>query len=135
MANGINKTTHVGNLTKKPELKYTPKGTAVARLTVACNFRFQDDREEWQDGVDFIPYIAWGRTAEIANEFLDKGSKVYVEGRIKPRQWEKDGEKRYSTDLHVTQLLMLDKKMPSATSTEKEVTQASTEITDDDIPF
>ena len=118
---GINQTTHLGNLTRDPEVKHTQSGKTVARLSIACNFPFKDKAGEWQQGVDFITYVAWERTAEIVGEYLTKGSKVLVEGRVKPRSYDKEGQTVYVTDLVVTTLRMLDSR------TEEESAPAKTD--------
>ncbi len=154
---GINQTQHLGNLTRDPELRYTPSGKAVARISIACNYPIKKD-DEWTQGVDFITYIAWERTAEIAGEHLRKGSKVFIEGRVKPRKYEKDGSMVYTTDLVVTTLRLVDSRSkddaqdntaakPSAVKNDAPkkraakknappvVPEDSAVIPDDDIPF
>jgi single-strand DNA-binding protein len=82
----------VGNLTRDPELRYIPSGTAVSDIGLAVNDRIKRG-EQWVDETTFVDITLWGRTAEIANEYLSKGSPVLIEGRLKLDRWEKDGQK------------------------------------------
>lgn len=82
----------VGNLTRDPELRYIPSGTAVSDITVAVNDRVKRN-DQWVEEVTFVDVTLWSRTAEIANEYLSKGSPVLIEGRLKLDRWEKDGQK------------------------------------------
>lgn len=97
MAN-LNKVFLIGNLTKDPELRYTPQGTAVANITLAINRQWKQG-EEVKKEVAFVPVVLWARTAEIANQYCIKGSPLMVEGRIQTRSWEKDGQKQYKTEV------------------------------------
>ena len=83
MPKSVNKVILIGNLGKDPEVKYTPSGTPVAKLTLATNERFKDKGGEWQDRTEWHNVVVWQRLAEIAGEYLKKGSKVYIEGRPK----------------------------------------------------
>jgi single-strand DNA-binding protein len=84
----------VGNLTRDIELKYTPGGTAVTDIGMAVNDRRKSASGEWIDETTFVDVTLWGRTAEVASEYLGKGSPILVEGRLKLDQWETDGQKR-----------------------------------------
>jgi single-strand DNA-binding protein len=83
----------VGNLTRDPELRYIPSGTAVSDIGLAVNDRVKRN-DQWVDETTFVDITLWGRTAEVANEYLSKGSPVLIEGRLKLDSWEKDGQKR-----------------------------------------
>jgi single-strand DNA-binding protein len=83
----------VGNLTSDPELRYIPSGTAVTELRMAINDRRKTASGEWVEETTFVDVTLWGRTAEIATEYLSKGSNVLIEGRLKLDTWEKDGKK------------------------------------------
>jgi single-strand DNA-binding protein len=140
MAKSVNKVIIIGNLGKDPELKHTSSGTAVATIAVATNERFKDKAGEWQDRTEWHQVVLWQRLAEIAAEYLTKGKSVYIEGRLQTRSWEKDGEKRYTTEIVANDLVLLGGG--ARTPTEKEVFDSqtkgggnATEITDDDIPF
>lgn len=94
MAN-FNKVFLIGNLTKDPELRYTPQGTAVANLRLAVNRRFKNKNQELKDETCFITAVVWNRQAETCNQYLHKGSPVFVEGRLQSRSWEDNtGAKR-----------------------------------------
>lgn len=83
----------VGNLTRDPELRYIPSGTAVTEVGLAVNDRRKTANGEWVDETTFVDVTLWGRTAEVASEYLNKGSSVLIEGRLKLDTWEKDGKK------------------------------------------
>lgn len=94
MAN-FNKVLLIGNLTKDPELRYTPQGTAVVNLRMAVNRKFRDRNQEMKDEVCFISVVAWDKQAETCNQYLHKGSQIFVEGRLQSRSWEDNaGNKR-----------------------------------------
>lgn len=85
----------MGNLTRDVQLRYTPGGTPVTEIGLAVNDRRKNQNGEWVDEVTFVEVTFWGRTAEVAAEYLSKGSPVFVEGRLKLDTWEKDGQKNY----------------------------------------
>ncbi len=85
----------LGNLTRDIELRHTPVGTAVTDMSIAVNDRRKNAAGEWVDEVTYVDITLWGRTAEVAGEFLHKGSQVFVEGRLKLDSWEADGQKKY----------------------------------------
>ena len=94
MAN-LNKVLLIGNLTRDPELRYTPSGTAVVNLRMAVNRRYKDRMGEMKDETCFITVVAWDRQAEVCNQYLSKGRPVFIEGRLQSRSWENaDGQKR-----------------------------------------
>ena len=107
MAKSVNKVILIGNLTRDPEVKYTPQGTAVAKIGIATNERFKDKDGQWQDRPEYHNIVAWQRLAEIAGEYLKKGSKVYIEGRLQTSSWEKDGQKHYKTEVVAGDLVLL----------------------------
>jgi single-strand DNA-binding protein len=150
----VNKVILIGNLGKDPEVKYTPQGTAVANFSVACNERYKDKNDEWQDRTEWVNVQAWARTAEIVGEYLHKGSQVYIEGRLKTDSWEdkQSGEKKYRTQVVVNDLVLLggkkgsssdddfnQERKPSAKPAQQQQSgynaQNSGPITDDDLPF
>jgi len=96
MAASFNKVILLGNLTRDPEIKYTPKGTAIANIGLAVNRVYSNDQGEKQEETTFIDVELWGRTAEIAQEYLRKGRPVLIEGRLKLDQWDDKatGQKR-----------------------------------------
>lgn len=88
-----NRVVLMGNLTRDPELRYIPSGTAVSEIGLAVNDRVKKN-DQWVDETTFVDITLWGRTAEVANEYLSKGSSILIEGRLKLDTWEKDGQKR-----------------------------------------
>jgi single-strand DNA-binding protein len=105
----LNRVQLIGNLGKDPEVKYTPQGTPVAKLTIATNERFKDKSGEWQDRTEWHNVVLWQRLAEIAGEYLKKGGKVYVEGRLQTRSWDDktSGQKKYMTEVVASDLILL----------------------------
>ena len=109
MPKSVNKVILIGNLGKDPEVKYTPSGTAVAKLTLATNERFKDKGGEWQDRTEWHNVVLWARLAEIAGEYLKKGGKVYIEGRLQTRSWDdkNTNQKKYMTEVVASDLVLL----------------------------
>jgi single-strand DNA-binding protein len=101
-----NRVVLVGNLTRDPELRYIPSGTAVTEIGLAVNERVKRN-EQWVDEANFFDVTLWGRTAEVANEYLSKGSSVLIEGRLKYDTWEKDGQKRSKVKIIGEKMQML----------------------------
>ena len=96
----------VGNLTRDPELRYIPSGTAVSDIGLAVNDRFKRG-DQWVEEATFVDVTMWGRTAEVANEYLSKGSPVLIEGRLKLHTWEKDGQKHSKLRVTCDRMQML----------------------------
>lgn len=92
MASYLNRVIIMGNLTRDPELRYIPSGTAVSDIGLAVNERVKKN-DQWVDEPVFVDVTLWGRTAEVANEYLSKGSNILIEGRLKFDTWEKEGQK------------------------------------------
>jgi single-strand DNA-binding protein len=100
----------VGRLTRDPEVRYTTKGQAVARLDLAVNRRFKDGTGEWRDDTTFVPITVWREAAERCRDRLRKGSPIYVEGRLRSTNWEtKDGQKRSGIEVEAYRLQFLAK--------------------------
>jgi single-strand DNA-binding protein len=105
----LNKAMIIGNLGRDPEMRYTPNGQAVTQFTVAVNRNYKDSSGEWKEETEWFRVVAWGPLAERTAEYLRKGRKVYVEGRLQTRSWEdKDGQKRYTTELVANTVTGLD---------------------------
>ena len=103
----INKCILVGNLGSDPDVRYTPKGTAVVNFTIATTEKYKQD-DEWREKTEWHRIVAFGKLGEICGEYLSKGSKVYIEGRIQTRKWEdKDGNTRYTTEIVSKEMKML----------------------------
>lgn len=106
----LNRAQIIGNLTRDPELRYTPNGQAVASFAVATNRVWVDASGEKKDAVEYHDVVTWGKLAEICGQILSKGRKVYIEGRLQTRTWEgQDGVKRQKTEIVAENMLVLDK--------------------------
>jgi single-strand DNA-binding protein len=156
MAKSVNKVTLLGNLGKDPEIKFLPSGQAVANFSIATTDRYKDKAGEWQDRTEWHNVVAYARTAEIVRDYVKKGNKLYVEGRLTTRSWDdKDtGKKVYRTEIVVNDLVLIggrgDGEGGSSYSGSRQSSSAGTQgggyaqpapdygdtgITDDDIPF
>lgn len=153
MAKSVNKVILIGNLGKDPEVKYTPSGVPVAKFSIATNERYKDKSGEWQDRTEWHNLVAWQRTAEIVGEYVKKGSKIYIEGRLQTSSWEdkQSGEKKYRTEIVVQDLVLLSGRgdgesegrsrgaaaggAPDQRPPQPEQFTQETGITDEDIPF
>ena len=112
MAN-LNKVFLIGNLTRDPELRYTPAGVAVANLGVAVNRRFRDKSGELKEDVCFLTVTVWDKQAEACCQYLQKGSPIFVEGVLQSRSWEtNDGQKRSTIDVRAERVQFLGKFTP-----------------------
>jgi single-strand DNA-binding protein len=137
---GINKVILIGNLGKDPELRNFEGGNVVANFTLATTEVYRDKNQNKVEHTEWHNIAMWGKLADIAGKLLRKGSKVYVEGRIKTRSWEdKEGNKRYTTEIIAENFTLLDKKLNDGTGTyqkdESLVQAASAGGNADDIPM
>ena len=152
MAKGsVNKVILIGNLGRDPEIRYTPTGLAVANITIATSEVWKDKQSgENQERTEWHRIVLYSRLAEICGEYLRKGSKVYIEGRLQTRKWQdkNTGQDRYTTEIIADSLQMLDSKGGSHPGSEPPSFEKSTETAssaapqsaqvdsfDDDIPF
>jgi single-strand DNA-binding protein len=107
----LNKVMLIGRLGQDPEVRYTQSNTAVATLNLATNERYRDSNGEYQDRTEWHRVVAWGRTAEVCQQYLTKGSLIYIEGPLQTREWEDNqGQKRYTTEVKALQMTMLDSR-------------------------
>lgn len=109
----VNKAILIGNLGSDPEVRYTQDGTAVASLSLATTESYKDKDGNKQDQTEWHKVVAWGRLAEICGEYLTKGSKIYIEGKLQTRMWEKDGVKHYTTEIVAREMKMLSPRVES----------------------
>ena len=143
MARGINKVIVVGNLGADPDARYMPNGNAVTNISVATTASWKDKESgERQEKTEWHRVVFFGRLAEIASEYLKKGSQVYVEGRLQTRKWEdKEGNDRWTTEIVANEMQMLGERISSSSNSNNISTPKSSnsEFTpddfDDDIPF
>jgi len=131
MAN-FNKVFLIGNLTKDPELRYTPQGTAVVNLRLAVNRRYRDRNQEMKEDVCFVTVVVWDRQAESSNQYLHKGSPVFIEGRLQSRSWEDNaGQKRNVLEVRAERVQFLSagpgKGQAGEVSTQERAPDISTE--------
>ena len=164
MARSVNKVTLLGNVGKDPEIRSTPSGVMVASFGLATSARFQDAQGNWQDRTEWHNLKAFKRTAEIVRDYVKKGSKLYIEGKISTNSWDdkETGVKKYRTEILVNELVLLsgreegsggasaggynrpastssssasfDQRLPAAAAAPDDYAQQA-EISDDDIPF
>ncbi|HTV06734.1 MAG TPA: single-stranded DNA-binding protein [Acidobacteriaceae bacterium] len=152
MAKSVNKVILLGNVGKDPEFRATPGGTTVASFSLATTDRTKDQSGNWTDRTEWHNLVAFQRTAEIIRDYVKKGSKLYIEGKIQTRSWDdkNTGEKKYRTEIIVNDLSLLSgrgegdsggyNRSSSSSYDQRSPAPAddlvqSTEITDDDIPF
>jgi len=164
MARSVNKVTLLGNVGKDPEIRSTPSGVMVASFTLATSDRQKDAQGNWQDRTEWHNLKAFNRTAEIVRDYVKKGSKLYIEGKITTNSWDdkESGQKRYRTEILVNELVLLsgredgagggqggysraastsssaasfDQRPQAAAAGGHDDYAQSAEISDDDIPF
>ena len=132
----VNKWIGIGNLTKDPEIRYTPQGTAVVNFSIACNERYKDRDGQQQERVEFVNIVAWRKLAEICGKFLHKGKQAYIEGKLQTRKWQdKEGNDRYSTEVVASEMQMLGSKTDSQGQSTGGNTGAQEFAPDSEIPF
>lgn len=142
MPKSVNKVILVGNVGNDPEIRYTRSGVPAANFSLATNERFKDRDEQWQDRTEWHSIVAWQRLAEIVGEYVQKGTKLYIEGKLQTTSWQdrQSGEKKYRTEIVARDLVMLGSRENGHTaatggaSHDSDAEPAST-IVDDDIPF
>lgn len=133
----LNRATVLGNVTRDPELKTTPSGQSVLSMSVATSQRWKDKMtNEMRESSEFHDIVVWGKTAEWVGQFTKKGHKVYVEGRLQTRSWDKpDGSKAYKTEIVADEVIMLQPKMIQTTKAESAPLPEPEKINPSDIPF
>lgn len=120
-ARSLNKVTLIGNLTRDPEMRYTNSGTPVVTFGMATNKSWKDTEGETKEIAEFHNLVAWNKMAEICQQLLAKGMKVYVEGSLNTRSWEaEDGSTRYKTEIRVEDMILLDSKGKQGAGTDSE---------------
>ena len=140
---GVNKVILVGNLGANPEMRFTQGGQAVANLRLATTERWTDRNGQKQEITEWHRIVVWGKQAEICGQYLTKGRQIYVEGRIRTRQWQdQQGQKRYTTEIVAQSVQMLGPRSEGAPREDQSATVPPDEATadfgggpDDDIPF
>lgn len=151
MAKDLNKVMIIGRLGKDPEMRYTTTGAPVTNFTVAAGRQWKDPNGETRDETEWFQVVVWNKLAEICNQYLTKGSRVYIEGRLQTRSWDDQasGEKRYRTEVVASDMIILDRQdqapprsgggnRPPARESSPDYGRGSynePDIGDDDIPF
>ena len=136
MSKSINKVILIGHLGQKPETKYTTKGTAYTRFSIATNSAYKDADNKTVEKTDWHNIIAWTKLAEICTKYLDKGSLIYCEGRLQTTSYEKNSIKSYYTDVVMEKMVMLNSKKSEDISSEPDYSSESDNIPDDEaLPF
>lgn len=121
MGRSVNKVTLIGLLGQEPEVRYMPNGNAVVNLTLATDESYMDKQTGQKvEATEWHRIVAYGKLAEIIGKYLKKGSKAYFEGKLKTREWEKDGVKRYTTEIVANDMMMLDGKQMSEQSANRQ---------------
>jgi len=108
MARSVNQVMLLGNLTRDPELRQTPSGQSVVSFSLALNRAYKDQSGEWQEATDYIDVVAWGPLAERVSQYLSKGRRALVQGRLQSRSWEQDGQKRNKVEVLASDVTFLD---------------------------
>ena len=146
MARDLNKVQMTGRLGADPEMRYTPQGHAVTTFRAASNRSWRTAEGETHEDTEWFRVVAWNKLAEICNQWLSKGSRVYVEGRLQTRQWQdQEGQTRYRTEVIASDMIMLDGRGPRDGTPDEDYEQrpsarssgnrSSADIGDEDIPF
>lgn len=110
MARSLNQVTIMGNLTRDPELRQTPNGQSVCSFSLALNRSYKDASGEWQEATDYIDVVAWATLAERVAQYLTKGRRALVQGRLQSRSWEQDGVKRSKVEVLANDVTFLDSR-------------------------
>lgn len=149
MARSLNRVQLIGNLTRDPELRYTPNGTAVCSFGIATNRNWTTESGEKKDEAEFHNIVAWNKLGELCSQFLVKGSKAYVEGRLSTRSWQgQDGTQKSRTEIVISDMIVLGERKNAQVEGGEEKPQESSEepekkgeeepeeeVAPDDIPF
>ena len=145
-ARSLNKVMLIGNLTRDPEMRYTPQGTAVCTLGLATNRSWVVESGEKREETEFHRIVAWNKLAELCSQLLFKGRRIYVEGRLQTRQWTgQDGSQRQATEVVIEDMIILDAKrqddqgqeMPAPANEQSApiAVESASDVPVDDIPF
>ena len=137
MSRGLNKVMIIGNLGRDPEMRYTPSGRPVTTFSVAVSRSWKSSNGEHRSETEWFKVVAWGKLAEICNEYLNKGQQVYIEGRLKTREWEdKEGQQRSTVELIANEMTMLGDRRDKSQNEDNsaEITPPDT-VDEDEFPF
>lgn len=137
MAKSLNRVTIIGNLGRDPEISALPSGNTVCKFSVATTESYKDKNGNWQDITDWHNVVLWERLAEFAQKNLHKGSKVYIEGKLKSRSYEKDGVTRYVTEIKGENIVLMSERSQNASEPghDYHTDHSKHDMEDDDVPF
>jgi single-strand DNA-binding protein len=127
MARSVNQVILMGNLTRDPDLRQTPTGQNVCSFSLALNRSYKDQSGEWQEATDFIDVVAWGPLGERVAQYLTKGRRCLVQGRVQSRNWEQDGQKRSKVEVLANDVTFLDSRGADNGSEGGDFSEASTD--------
>lgn len=131
MTRSLNKVMIIGNLGHDPEMRYTPSGKPLTKFRVATNRSWTTPDGEKQTETEWFNVVSWGKLAEICNQYLQKGNRVYIEGRLHTRHWtDEDGQHQSATEVVAKEMIMLDRSSPP-----EEPGEEADEIEEDEFPF
>lgn len=120
MARSFNLVITMGNLTRDPELRQTPSGQSVCNFSLALNRSYRDANGEWQEATDYVDVVAWGPLGERVSQYLTKGRRCLVQGRLQSRSWEQDGQKRNKVEVLASDVTFLDGRSDNAGNSDNE---------------
>ena len=130
MSNDLNSCNFIGRMVRDPEVRFAATGTAMCNFTLACGWKTKE-----KEGTEFVRVVAYNKLAEVIGEYMKKGSQMYISGRMSTREYEKDGAKRYSTEVIADKMQMLGHAKGSEDAPKPKQAPVSIEDISDDIPF
>ena len=116
MARSVNQVVLMGNLTRDPELRQTPNGQNVCSFSIALNRSYKDGSGEWQEATDYVDIVAWGPLGERVSQYLSKGRRALIQGRLQSRNWEQEGQKRSKVEVIASDVTFLDGRGSESTA-------------------
>ncbi len=125
MARSVNQVFLMGNLTRDPELRQTPNGQNVCSFSIALNRSYRDANSEWQEATDYVDIVAWAQLGERVSQYLSKGRRVLVQGRLQSRSWEQDGQKRNKLEVIASDVTFLDGRGAEAAGSHDEANETN----------
>ena len=133
----VNNCMIIGRLGRDPETRYTQSGSPVCSFKIACSEKYKDASGNMQENTEWVPIVAWGKLAEICSQYLHKGSKVYLEGKLRTLKWhDKEGGTRYTTEIVAREMKMLDSRRDSGQQQDQAWNpQAQRMVPEADVPF
>ena len=123
MARSVNQVILMGNLTRDPELRQTPNGQNVCSFSLALNRSYKDGSGEWQEATDYVDIVAWGPLGERVAQYLSKGRRALIQGRLQSRSWEQEGQKRNKVEVNANDVTFLDGRGSESTTTSEGETE------------